>query len=147
MKLLSPVFEHNSLIPQKYTCFGENVNPALEFNDIPQDTKSLVLIMDDPDAVSGTWVHWVIFNIPADTSYINENTTPPGAEGTTSFGKTGYGGPCPPNPPPHRYFFKLYALDVMFGDTRKYTKVELEEFMEGHILAKAELIGIFQKPQ
>src|SRR3989304_9638033 len=112
MKIQSPSFENNQSIPSKFTCDGENINPPLEFLDIPENTKSLVLIMDDPDAPMGLWVHWTVWNIDPATSGIPENQKFEGAmEGMTSSGKTGYGGPCPPDKE-HRYFFKLYALDT-----------------------------------
>src|SRR3989344_873103 len=112
MNLSSPAFEHHQPIPAKYTCDGENINPLLQFSDIPDSTKSLVLIMDDPDAPAGLWVHWTIWNIDPGTAEIAENSVPPGSiEGVTSFGKPGYGGPCPPSGT-HRYFFKFFALDT-----------------------------------
>ena|SRR3990167_3618718 len=148
MKITSSAFGNNAIIPSKYTCYSEeNINPPLSFEAIPKEAKSLVLIMDDPDAVSGVWVHWVIFNIPPDTQKIEENSTPPGIEGTTSFGKVGYGGPCPPNVPPHRYFFKLYALDTMLENNPAFTKEDLEKMMQEHVLESCKLIGLFQKPQ
>src|SRR5260370_33348157 len=112
MNISSPAFANNQPIPDKYTCTGDNINPPLEFSHIPAQAKSLVLMVDDPDAPSGLWVHWTIFNMPPSITHIAENTKPEtGTEGITSFGKPGYGAPCPPLGT-HRYFFKLYALDT-----------------------------------
>ncbi|MDP3726680.1 MAG: YbhB/YbcL family Raf kinase inhibitor-like protein [bacterium] len=145
MKIESSAFKHNTLIPQKYTCDGENINPALMFLNIPKGTKSLALIMDDPDAPVGLWVHWVLWNISPDTKEIEENYTPKDAiEGMTSFGKEGYGGPCPPNGE-HRYFFKLYALDSELVLPTTADKETLEEAMVGRVLEKAELIGLYSR--
>jgi hypothetical protein len=153
MKITSSAFEHQQNIPDKYTCKGEDVNPPLQFVDVPQDAKSLVLIVDDPDAPAGThstgsgpsaWVHWVIFNIVPSVGGIGENSKPDGIEGMTSFGKSGYGGPCPPSGT-HRYFFKLYALDSVLSLDQKVDKKAVEEAMNGHIIEQAELIGLFSK--
>jgi len=145
MKLTSSAFEHNQKIPSQYTCDGENINPPLTISDVPQNAKSLVLIMDDPDAPSGDWVHWTAWNIAPQTTEIAENSTPAGAvEGLTSFGKPGYGGPCPPSGE-HRYFFKIYALDINLDLTPKNDKRELLQAMEGHILDFAELIGLYSR--
>lgn len=144
--LSSPEFEPNQSIPTKFTCEGANLAPTLIWQGFPEETKSFALIMDDPDAPMGTWVHWVLFNIPATTKHLNsQNSTPNGAvNGTNSWGKTGYGGPCPPSGQ-HRYFFKLYALDANLQLKYKATKEDLEEAMKDHILAKTELIGLYQK--
>ncbi len=142
MKLTSPAFEHNKQVPAKFTCQGEDVNPVLVIENIPQAAKSLALIVDDPDAPMGTWVHWVVFDIPI-ISRIEENSIP-GKQGINDFRKRNYGGPCPPKGI-HRYFFKIYALDVEFGLEEGITKGTLEKVMRGHILDKAELIGLYQK--
>lgn len=143
MKLTSPVFNNNQNIPKKYTCDGENVNPSLSIYEVPQNTKSLTLIMDDPDAPMGTWVHWTVWNIDPKTTEIAENSVPNNAtQGTTSFGKPGYGGPCPPSGT-HRYFFKLYALDTTLTIPSSSDKADLEKTMEGHIFEKAELVGLY----
>ena len=142
MQLTSPVFQHNTRIPSKYTCDGENINPPLEFSDVSESAKSLVLIMDDPDAPMGTWVHWAIFNMDPLTRMINGDEKPSGIEGMTSFGKPGYGGPCPPSST-HRYFFKLYALDISFETSSVLDKKTIEEKMQNHILEKAELVGLY----
>mgnify|MGYP001574903890 CR=1 FL=1 len=145
MKLGSPAFEHNQKIPSKYTCDGENINPPLKIESVPEATKSLVLIMDDPDAPRGTWVHWTLWNISPDTKEIPENSVPAGAvEGATSFGKPGYGGPCPPSGT-HRYFFKFYSLNTTFELSPQVDKAILETAMEGRILDKAELVGLYSR--
>lgn len=142
MELKSPEFKNNEYIPRRFTCSGENVNPALIIENTPADTKSLALIFDDPDAPMGTWVHWVVFNISV-VSSIKENSVP-GKQGMNDFSRLDYGGPCPPSGI-HRYFFKLYALDTELDLEEGITKIELEKTMVGHILAKAELMGLFKK--
>ncbi len=142
MKITSPVFGHNQTIPQKYTCQGEDINPSLVIDGIPEGTKSLALIIDDPDAPMGTWVHWVVFNIPV-TYEIGENTIP-GTQGYNDFGKNDYGGPCPPEGT-HRYFHKIYALDTLLNLKEGSSKKVLEKAMHGHILDKAELAGLYKK--
>ncbi len=144
LKLTSPAFSHNGQIPQKFTCKGDDVNPKLDISGIPSGAKSLALIVDDPDAPRGTWVHWVIWNIPP-TGKIGEDSVPQGAsEGMTDSGMPGYGGPCPPSGT-HRYFFKLYALDITLNLSPDARKPDLENAMRGHILAQTELIGLFSK--
>ena len=145
MKIESPVFEQNKSIPSKYTCDGEDIYPPLKFSRIPEDAKSLVLIVDDPDAPGGTWVHWTIWNITPETEEVGEANLPQGAvEGITDFGKSGYGGPCPPSGT-HRYFFKLYALDTTLDLDSSAEKEDIEKAMEGHILAQTQLIGLYKK--
>lgn len=144
MKLTSPEFEHNSAMPSEYTCDGANIIPELNIEEIPENAKSLALIMDDPDAPAGTWVHWVVWNIPLDTKTIQKGIEPQGVQGTTSFGKPGYGGPCPPSGT-HRYFFKLYALDTTLDLKEGSTKEELEQAMDGHIMEKTELMGTYKR--
>lgn len=144
MKLTSPAFEHNQGIPSEYTCDGPNVLPELNMEDIPENAKSLALIMDDPDAPAGTWVHWVVWNIPRDTKMIAKGAEPQGIQGTTSFGKPGYGGPCPPSGT-HRYFFKLHALNTTLNLKGGSTKEDLEQAMQGHIIEKTELMGTYKK--
>jgi len=149
MKLSSPVFSHEGKIPSKYTCDGENTNPALEFSDIPKNAKSLVLIMEDPDVpehlrADGMWNHWVVFNIPLETKGVGENQEPPGIEGITTSKKLKYGGPCPPDRE-HRYFFKLFALDTMLNLPQGSTKEQVLDAIKGHILAEAELMGKYQR--
>lgn len=143
MKITSPVFEHNQPIPKKYTCEGENISPPLKIADVPEGTKTLVLIVDDPDAPSKVWVHWLAWNIDPTIQEIPENYTFE-HEGTTDFETSGYGGPCPPSGT-HHYFFKLYALDAPLDITPKSRKEELEEAMTGHVITKTELIGTYKK--
>ena len=142
MRLTSPAFENNKLIPLKYTCQGEDINPALSIEDIPGGTKSLALIVDDPDAPMGTWVHWVVYDI-APVSRIDEDSIP-GKQGINDFRRKDYGGPCPPSGT-HRYFFKIYALDEELGLEEGVNKKGLEKAMQAHILEKAELIGLYKK--
>lgn len=145
MKILSSAFLNNQQIPSKYTCDGENISPPLLFSEIPEDTKSIVLIVDDPDAPSKIWVHWVVFNIDPTTVEIAENSVPKGAVlGMTDFGRPGYGGPCPPSGS-HRYFFKLYALDLTLNLPQNSDKKAIEKAMQGHILDSAELVGLYER--
>ena len=142
MQLTSPSFENNTLMPQKFTCDGEDINPALVIKDIPEKTQSLALIVDDPDAPGRTWVHWVVYNIPI-VSRIEENSIP-GKQGDNSFGRKDFGGPCPPSGT-HRYFFKLYALDKKLEAKEALNKQALGKLMQAHILAKAELLGLYKR--
>jgi len=143
MQLSSSAFGQNQAIPSAYTCDGANINPPLEIAGVPQGAQSLALIVDDPDAPMGTWVHWVVFNIPASTTAIEEDSVP-GETGNTNFGDDRYGGPCPPSGT-HRYFFKLYALDTRLSLPQGAKKQALEKAMQGHVLAKAELIGVYKR--
>lgn len=142
MQLTSLAFSNNRSIPQKYTCEGEDVNPPLFIASIPEKAKSLALIVDDPDAPGGMWVHWVVFNIKM-TDAIDEDSVP-GIQGINDFGKKDYGGPCPPSGT-HHYYFKIYALDSELVLREGATKTALEKAMEGHILGQAELIGLYKK--
>jgi hypothetical protein len=143
--ITSPAFKAGELIPSKFTCDGADVNPALAISDVPPQAKSLALIMDDPDAPGGMWVHWVVWNIDPKTQEIGENSVPRGAkQGVNDFRKTPYGGPCPPSGT-HRYFFKLYALDVLLDLGSGTTKGALEKAMKGHVLAQAELMGKYKR--
>lgn len=145
MELSSPAFANNSNIPQKYTCDGDDVNPPLQINKVPEGTKSLVLIVDDPDAPLGTWDHWLVWNISPSVSLIEEDSIPGGAiEGTNDFGKQPYGGPCPPSGT-HHYHFKLYALDKTLNMPASARKEELEKAMEEHVLDWTELVGLYQR--
>jgi Raf kinase inhibitor-like YbhB/YbcL family protein len=135
-------FSENGHIPKKYSCEGENVNPSLEISGFPKETKTLALIVEDPDASRGTFYHWLVWNIPPNSA-INENSNP-GISGKNSFGKTGYGGPCPPSGT-HRYFFKVYALDTELDLQTEADKSALDEAMHGHIIAEGELMGKYQK--
>ena len=145
MKISSTSFGHNGQIPKKYTCDGSDINPPLKFEEIPANAKSLALIVDDPDAPMGTWVHWVVWNIDTKTSEIKENSVPKGSmQGMNDFRKHAYGGPCPPSGT-HRYFFKLYALDMALNIGASAGKTALESSMKGHILAEAKLIGLYER--
>ncbi len=145
LKIASPAFAHNEFIPLKYTCDGANVSPPLGIGNVPTLAKSLALIVDDPDAPAGTWVHWVVWNISPTTKEIGENTAPEGAsQGMTDFRKQRYDGPCPPSGV-HRYFFKLYALDSLLALGPNVDKGVLERAMKGHILAQTELIGLYKR--
>ena len=144
LMLTSPSFEHEKSIPSQFSCQGNDINPALQITDLPDGTKSLTLIMDDPDAPVGTWIHWVMWNIPP-TEKIEENSVPAGAvQGVNSWGRNDYGGPCPPSGT-HRYFFKLYALDAMLDIPSTSEKADLLNAMEGHVLSEFELMGTYQK--
>lgn len=145
MKITSKAFGHMKPIPPKYTCKGEDINPPLEFDNPPEGTVSLVMIMDDPDAPMGTWDHWILWNIDPKATGIAEATVPKGAlQGKNTWGRNDYGGPCPPSGT-HRYFFKLYALDCKLQLAEGTIKGRLEKAMEGHILGEAELVGLFSK--
>lgn len=145
MKILSSAFKNNAEIPSKYTCDGDNVNPPLEFVGIPESAKSLVLIVDDPDAPTNTWIHWVVYSISPKTTNVEKNSIPEGGiEGMTDFGKLGYGGPCPPSGT-HRYFFKLYALDTTLNLPQSATKQMIEQKMQGQIIDQAGLIGLYSR--
>jgi Raf kinase inhibitor-like YbhB/YbcL family protein len=139
----SPVFENNQLIPAKYTCDGDNVNPPLTIEGVPEGAKSLALIVDDPDCPTGTWNHWLVWNIPPTTRKIEENKVP-GTEGISTYRKHAYGGPCPPSGT-HRYFFKVYALDAKLDLTANSTKKDVERAMESHVLAEGELVGLYRR--
>lgn len=152
LKLTSTAFEHQSNIAKRYTCQGQDVSPPLSWSGAPAGTQSFALIVDDPDAPDPAapktvWVHWVLYNLPADTSSLAEGTDelPTGTgEGLNDWKQTGYRGPCPPIGR-HRYFFKLYALDTKLEGLSKPTKAQVEAGMEGHVLAKGELVGTCQK--
>lgn len=147
MELTSSAFQHEGHIPRKYTCDGAGINPPLTIHGVPAGTQSLVLILDDPDVPKHIrqdqmWDHWIVFNIPANTSEISEGKEPQGVHGLGTGNTTNYYGPCPPDRE-HRYFFKLYALDCMLDLPAKSSKKQVEKAMEGHIRAKAELMGIY----
>lgn len=145
LELTSDAFANGQSIPAKYTCTGRNISPALAWNETPSGTRSFALIMDDPDAPLGTWVHWVLFNIPAEARSLQENIdTSAMSVGKNSWGDLGYGGPCPPSGT-HRYYFKLYALDSTLRLLPGAAKEQMLQEMKGHILAQGELIGTFSK--
>ena len=149
MQIKTTAFTDGSLIPRRFTCEGEDTSPALTWGDAPAGTASFVLIVDDPDAPRGTWTHWTLFNLPATTTNLGEGwrSGAGGTSGRNDFGNTGYGGPCPPRGHgPHRYFFRLYALDVAHlalaeGAARK----DLERAMAGHVLAQAQWMGRYER--
>lgn len=144
MKITSSAFQAGGNIPSKFTCDGANVNPPLHFDQVPAEAKSLALIVDDPDAPGGTFVHCLIWNIDPKTTDIGENSVPPNAvQGKNGFGKSGYGGPCPPSGT-HRYYFRVYALDVT-GLKGGSTRADLDRTMQGHIIAQGELMGRYSK--
>jgi Raf kinase inhibitor-like YbhB/YbcL family protein len=148
--LIESVFESQQPIPAKYTCDGENVSPPLRLLQIPQGAKSLVLIVDDPDAPHGTFVHWIVWNLPPHLKEIAEGAeefsqfTPPPLQGTNGFKKAYYQGPCPPPGKAHHYHFKLYALNGQLTLPEGSTKQEVEKAMQGLIIEKAELVGTYQ---
>ncbi len=147
LELKTAAFKPGGDIPRKFTCAGSDVSPALSWNEPPAGTGSLALIMDDPDAPMGTWVHWVVYDLPATTRELPEgvrkgdNLERGGHQGRNDFPAVGYGGPCPPPGKPHRYFFKLYALDRKLDLSAGATKQQMEQAMKGHVLAQAELMG------
>jgi Raf kinase inhibitor-like YbhB/YbcL family protein len=147
MQVTSSAFREGETIPRKYTGDGEDQSPPLQWSGVPEAAKSLALISDDPDAPRGTWVHWVLFNLPADTRQLPEGLSPDkevlgkALQGTTDFRKIGYGGPAPPPGKPHRYYFKVYALDMALNLKAGATKQDLIKAMEGHILAEGQLMG------
>jgi Raf kinase inhibitor-like YbhB/YbcL family protein len=149
IQMSSTAFKEGAAIPVVYTCDGENISPPLSWTGAPQGSQSLALIVDDPDAPAGTWVHWVVFNLPPSMSSLSEGASSSGRQeqfgtaGTNSFRKSGYGGPCPPKGKPHRYFIKLYALDIMLGLKSGATKADVEKAMQGHILAQGQLMGTY----
>jgi len=147
LQITSPDFSAGEAIPKKFTCDAQDVSPRLKWNEASANTQSFALIMDDPDAPAGTWVHWVLYDVPADAKELpervprQEQLASGARQGRNDFGKTGYSGPCPPPGRPHRYFFKLYALDTKLNLKSGATKADLERAMKPHILAQAELIG------
>lgn len=147
LALTSTVFSDGKAIPSKYTCDGEDINPPLTISGVPEDAQSLVLIMDDPDAVKPAgkvWDHWVVFNIPTTVTDIAEATEPEGVAGNNSWPRLGYGGPCPPDGE-HHYMFKLYALDTELTLAEGATKSEVEQAMRGHIIANTQLVGTYNR--
>jgi hypothetical protein len=150
IKITSSVFKEGGMIPAKYTCDGADVSPPLQWDAAPQGTRSIALICDDPDAPMGTWVHWVLFNLPGTTTLLAEKVPPDktlanGArQGTNDFRKIGYGGPCPPSGT-HRYFFKIYALDTQPDLQAGADKPRLLKAMQGHILAEGQLMGKYKR--
>ena len=150
IQVTSPAFENESMIPSKYTADGNDVSPPLKFASVPEQAKSIALISDDPDAPVGTWVHWVMWNIPAGASELPENIPPDkvladgSIQGITDFGRHGYGGPAPPSGT-HRYYFKVYALDTVLELPGDSTKADMLSAMAGHILAQGQLMGRYKR--
>jgi Raf kinase inhibitor-like YbhB/YbcL family protein len=145
MKLSSPEFSEGGSIPTRFTCDGDDMSPPLEISSIPQNAKSLALIVDDPDAPSGTFTHWVMWNIRPAASKIPAGETAPGAEqGENDFGQTKYGGPCPPSGT-HRYFFRLYALDTMLNLPKGSTRAEVQSALKNHVIDEAVLMGRYTR--
>lgn len=150
-KLTSGAFEEGGRIPTRFTCDGPDVSPALAWSDAPADTKALALICDDPDAPRGTWVHWVLYDVPVGITTLPEGVPAEevlpdlgrAKQGRNDFGRIGYGGPCPPPGKPHRYFFKLYALDAALRLEAGATKADVERAMQGHVLGNAQLMGTY----
>jgi len=142
MNLSCPDFANNALMPEKFTCEGEGLSPEFIIEGIPPNAKALALIVDDPDAPGGDFVHWLVYNMPVKEK-IEENSSP-GTEGVNTLGETGYCSPCPPKGA-HRYFFKIYALDTELGLDKGANKQQLLKAMQGHILAQAELVGLYSK--
>jgi Raf kinase inhibitor-like YbhB/YbcL family protein len=152
LNLRSADFTADGNIPKQFTCDGADISPALEWDAPPSGTQSFALIADDPDAPMGTWVHWVIFDLPADLQALpqkfpkREQSADGSRQGRNDFGKIGYGGPCPPPGKPHRYFFKLYALDAKLNLKPGASKKDVEHAMRGHILAQGEYMGRYSRP-
>jgi Raf kinase inhibitor-like YbhB/YbcL family protein len=150
IKLTSSAFKEGEAIPRQYTCDGVNVSPPLEWSGMPKTAKTIAIIADDPDAPAGTWVHWVLYNLPAENIGLienlpaSENLRAGGFQGKNNFGNIGYGGPCPPTGS-HRYFFKIYAVDSELPLKAGATKAELEKALEGHIVGQAQLMGMYAR--
>lgn len=145
MKIKSPAFLENQLIPKTYTCDGENINPELEISDVPSETSSLAFIMTDPDAPNGVFTHWMLWNIPSHIRIIEKNSFPQGSiQGLNSAKKVGFMAPCPPNGT-HRYFFKLYALNKKLNASMDISREELESLINDSVIEKAEYIGIYTR--
>lgn len=146
LRLTSPSFQHNEVIPAKFTCEGDDVNPEFRIDGVPSSAKSLVLIMDDPDAPARVWEHWTVINIPPATTAIAEDSVPTGAtQLTNDFRKVEWGGPCPPPGKVHRYQFKLYALDTVLNLGPSSRKADVEKAMKGHVIEEAVLVGTYKR--
>ena len=146
----SSAFKEGEMIPKKYTCDGEDISPPLSWEGVPDGTKSIAIICDDPDAPMGTWVHWVLFNLPPGTNTLSEAVPPEAVlengarHGINDFRKLGYGGPCPPGGT-HRYYFKIYALDIVLGLQSGASKADLLKAMEGHVLSEGQIMGRYKR--
>ena len=144
MKITSSAFQQAASIPSKFTCDGANTSPPLQISDVPSEAKSLVLIVDDPDAPSGLFTHWIVWNISPQTSTIAEGSTPKGVQGTNDFGKSGYGAPCPPSGT-HRYYFKIFALDRELDLPIGAQRSQFDAAIKGHVVAQGELMGRYSR--
>jgi Raf kinase inhibitor-like YbhB/YbcL family protein len=144
MKITSSAFQQGGNIPSKFSCDGANTSPPLQISDVPSGAKSLVLVVDDPDAPSGLFTHWTVWNIPPQTSTVAEGSTPKGVQGTNDFGRSGYGGPCPPSGT-HRYYFKILALDRELDLPSGAKRSQLDAAMKGHVIAQGELMGRYSR--
>ena len=141
----SNAFSEGQSIPEKYTCDGQDVSPPIKWSGAPTNTKTIAIICEDPDAPSGTFTHWVLYDVPGTRKELAEGSSDDGKEGVNGFGKNGYGGPCPPPGRPHRYFFHVYALDTTsLGDAGR-SKEEVTAAMQGHILAQGQLMGTYKR--
>ncbi len=151
LQLMTTAFGAGGRIPSKFTCSGENISPALSWSQPPPRTRSFALIMDDPDAPAGTWVHWVVYDLPVSARDLPEHVPPGeavsggGAQGINDFSDSDYGGPCPPPGKPHRYFFRLYALDTTLNLRGPVRRRDVDSAMKGHVIAQAELMGTFRR--
>ncbi len=144
MKITSSAFQQAASIPSKFTCDGANISPPLQISDVPSEAKSLVLIVDDPDAPSGLFTHWIVWNISPQTSTVAEGSTPKGVQGTNDFGKSGYGAPCPPSGA-HRYYFKIFALDRELDLPIGAQRSQFDAAIKGHVIAQGELMGRYSR--
>jgi Raf kinase inhibitor-like YbhB/YbcL family protein len=144
MKITSSAFQEGATIPSKFTCDGADASPPLQIADIPSGAKSLALIVDDPDAPSGLFTHWIVWNLSPQTSTVAEGSAPKGVQGTNDFGKSGYGGPCPPSGT-HRYYFKIFALDRELDLSSRAKRAQLDAAMKGHVVAQGELMGRYSR--
>lgn len=142
LRVSSPAFSQNEFIPVQYTCDGINVNPPLKIDNLPQETKSIAIIVDDPDAPSKIWIHWVMWNIPVKQEILENEA--PGVQGLNDFNLHQYGGPCPPSGT-HRYYFKVYALDTLLELPAHTDAKQLEKTMSKHIIASGELVGLYKR--
>ena len=144
MKITSPAFQEGGNIPSKFTCDGSDTSPPLQITGVPSEAKSLVLIADDPDAPGGLFTHWLVWNVPPQTNSIAEGSAPKGVHGTNDFGKSGYGGPCPPSGT-HRYSFRVFALDREVPLPSGAKRGQVDAAMKGHVIAQGELIGRYAR--
>jgi len=151
LTLTTKAFQANGPIPQPYSCEGPDISPELDWSNAPAKTRSFALILEDPDAPGGTWVHWVVYDLPAGAHHLQagiprrDDIEGGGRQGDNDFGRVGYNGPCPPPGPPHRYFFRLYSLDTVLNLRGRVQKIAAEQGMKGHVLAQTELMGTYQR--